>query len=333
MQFIDETKIYLKSGDGGHGCLSFRREKYIERGGPDGGDGGNGGSIIFESCSSLNTLLDYRYKKHFKAENGEPGKGSNRTGKSRKPLILKVPIGTQIFMENTELLLYDFTKDQEQFQILSGGRGGLGNSHFKSSTNQAPRRITKGNIGEEMNVCLQLKLLSDAGLIGLPNAGKSTFLSKTTAAKPKIADYPFTTIKPKLGVVYVAEEEFVLADIPGLIVGAHKGVGLGDRFLKHIERCNILIHLIDATSDNIIKDYETIKTELHAYSPLLSEKKEILCLNKIDIVDSAELVDKMELLGKKAKQKIFPISTYQNKGIVDVLQEALYNIKSVDTVS
>lgn len=327
MQFIDEAKIYIKAGNGGHGAVSFRREKYIERGGPDGGDGGKGGSIIFRSNSHLNTLLQFRYKKHFKAENGEPGKGYNRTGKSRSPLILEVPVGTQIFSEDGNLLIYDFIKDHEEFEILEGGKGGLGNSHFKSSTNQAPRKRTEGIIGEEMDISLKLKLLSDAGLVGLPNVGKSIFLARTTAAKPKIADYHFTTLKPGLGVVYISEEEFVLADIPGLIEGAHQGIGLGDRFLKHVERCGVLIHVIDANSMNVKQDYITIRKELESYSPLLKDKAEILCLNKIDSVSVEELQEKEEILSNLTKQKIYQISGYTGQGVDIVLKKTLKAIK------
>ena len=328
MQFIDEAKIYLKAGNGGHGCVSFRREKYIERGGPDGGDGGAGGSVIFISDAHLNTLLHFRYKKHFKADNGEQGKGRNQTGKSRAPLILKVPVGTQIYSEDGKLLLHDFTEDKQEYEILKGGKGGLGNSHFKSSVNQAPRKRTEGEIGEEMEVQLKLKLLSDAGLIGLPNVGKSTFLSKVTAAKPKIDNYPFTTLKPGLGVVYVDDEEFVLADIPGLISGAHKGSGLGDRFLKHIERCGVLIHLVDATSDHIKEDYLTIRQELESYLPLLKDKEEIVCLNKIDVIEAEELDEKTKLLEEIVGKKIYPISTYSNLGLRQVIKKTLTSINT-----
>lgn len=328
MQFIDEAKIYIKAGDGGSGAVSFRREKFIDRGGPDGGDGGNGGSIIFESNSHINTLLDYRFKRHFKAENGQYGKGRNMTGKSRDPLVLKVPVGTQIFSEDGTLLIHDFTKDNERFEILPGGKGGLGNAHFKSSTNKAPRKRTEGELGEEMDVYLKLKLLSDVGLVGLPNVGKSTFLSKTTAAKPKIANYHFTTLKPGLGVVYISEEEFVLADIPGLIEGAHLGSGLGDKFLKHIERCGVLIHIVDGTSKHVDKDYLTIRKELESYSPLLKDKTEILCLNKIDSVDEKDLAKKTKLLKKASGvKKIYLISGYSNIGLDAVLKEALHQVK------
>ena len=327
MQFIDEARIHIKAGNGGNGCVSFRREKFIDRGGPDGGDGGRGGSIIFESSSHLNTLLEYRYKRHFKADNGEGGKGRNRSGKSATSLILKVPVGTQIFSDDGLLLIHDFVQDNERFEILSGGKGGLGNAHFKSSINQAPRRSTDGEIAGEMEIYLKLKLLSDAGLIGLPNAGKSTFLSKVTAAKPKIADYPFTTLKPGLGVVYAGEEEFVLADIPGLIEGAHLGSGLGDRFLKHIERCGVLIHLIDGTSENIAKDYKIIRGELEAYSELLKDKIEIVCLNKIDCLDAEDVKAKIDILYKISGKVPYPISSYTNEGISIVIKKALSTIK------
>ena len=328
MQFIDETKIYIKAGDGGNGGVSFRREKYIDRGGPDGGDGGRGGSIIFKSNSHLNTLIQFRFKKHFKAENGEQGKGYNKTGKSRDPLILEVPVGTQIFSEDGNLLIYDFVKDQEEFEILKGGKGGLGNAHFKSSTNQSPRKRTEGEIGGEMDIALKMKLLSDAGLVGLPNVGKSTFLSVSTSAKPKIADYHFTTLKPGLGVVYISDEEFVLADIPGLIEGAHEGSGLGDRFLKHIERCGVLIHVIDATHEDVVADYKTIRKELESYSPLLKDKYEILCINKIDSVSKEELDEKIQILEKLTKKKIYPISGYTKTGIDLVLKKTLEAVKA-----
>lgn len=328
MQFIDEAKIYIKAGNGGHGAVSFRREKYIERGGPDGGDGGRGGSIIFKSNSHLNTLIKFRFKKHFKADNGEQGKGYNKTGKSRDPLILEVPVGTQIFSEDGNLLIYDFVKDQEEFEIIKGGKGGLGNSHFKSSTNQAPRKRTDGEIGEEMDVALKMKLLSDAGLVGLPNVGKSTFLSVSTSAKPKIADYHFTTLKPGLGVVYVSDEEFVLADIPGLIKGAHEGSGLGDRFLKHIERCGVLIHVIDATHEDVEADYKTIRNELESYSPLLKEKYEILCINKTDSVSEEELKEKIQILANLTNKKIYPISGYTKAGVDVVLKKTLEAVKA-----
>jgi GTP-binding protein len=328
MQFIDEAKIYIKAGNGGHGAVSFRREKYIERGGPDGGDGGLGGSVIFKCNSHLNTLIKFRFKKHFKADNGEQGKGYNKTGKSRDSLMLEVPIGTQIFSKDGNLLIYDFVKDQEGFEIIKGGKGGLGNSHFKSSTNQAPRKRTEGEVGGEMDVVLKMKLLSDAGLVGLPNVGKSTFLSVSTSAKPKIADYHFTTLKPGLGVVYVSDEEFVLADIPGLIKGAHEGNGLGDRFLKHIERCGVLIHVIDVTHEDVATDYNTIRNELESYSPLLREKYEILCINKTDSVSEEELKEKIQILENLTNKKVHPISGYTKAGVDMVLKKTLEAVKA-----
>lgn len=325
MQFIDESKIYIKSGDGGNGAVSFRREKYIDRGGPDGGDGGKGGSIIFISNSHINTLLHFRYKQHFKAQNGQNGMGRNCTGKSASHTFLEVPVGTQIFSDSGNLI-HDFIEDQEEFVILKGGVGGLGNTHFKSSVNQAPMRRTEGEKGEELWVSLKLKLISDAGLIGLPNAGKSTFLSRVSAAKPKIADYPFTTIKPGLGVVYIDEEEFVLADIPGLIKGAHVGSGLGDRFLKHIERCKILVHLIDITSEDIMNDYKVIREELESYSDLLLNKKEIICLNKCDNLDEETIKMQMAELKQATSIEVFPISAHAGHNVNRVLREVLRTI-------
>lgn len=329
MNFIDEAKIYIKAGNGGDGAVSFHREKYIDMGGPDGGDGGRGGSIYIQSSVHLNTLVNFRYKQHFKAENGEGGKGSNRSGKSRPPLVLQVPIGTQIFSENGEILIYDFTEDGQLFEIIKGGKGGLGNSHFKSSINQAPRRRTEGEVGEEMWVKLHLKLLSDVGLVGLPNAGKSTFLASTTSAKPKIADYPFTTLAPNLGVVYVDEEEFVIADIPGLIEGAHLGHGLGDKFLKHIERCSLLIHLIDATSEDVVLSYQTIRKELESYSSILAERTEIICLNKCDMLLDSEIADKVSELKKLSKAEIYCVSAYTKTGLNLFMKKILQAIKSL----
>jgi GTP-binding protein len=298
-------------------------------GGPDGGDGGRGGSIYIQSSVHLNTLVNFRYKQHFKAENGEGGKGSNRSGKSRPPLVLQVPVGTQIFSENGEILIYDFTEDGQLFEIIKGGKGGLGNSHFKSSINQAPRRRTEGELGEEMWVKLHLKLLSDVGLVGLPNAGKSTFLAATTSAKPKIADYPFTTLAPNLGVVYVDEEEFVIADIPGLIEGAHLGYGLGDKFLKHIERCSLLIHLIDATSEDVVLSYQTIRKELESYSGLLAERTEIICLNKCDMLLDTEIAGKVSELKKLSKAEIYCVSAYTKTGLNLFMKKILQAIKSL----
>lgn len=320
MKFVDEAKIYLKSGDGGNGCVSFRREKFVDMGGPDGGNGGTGGSIILESNPHINTLLHFRYKQHFKAQNGEGGKGSNRTGASRAPLILEVPVGTQVWSDDGELLLFDFTKAEQKYEVLKGGRGGLGNAHFKSSINQAPSRTTTGFPGEEMWIRLALKLLSDAGLVGLPNAGKSTFLSRVSGAKPKIADYPFTTLSPHLGVVYNDEDEFVLADIPGIIEGAHMGHGLGDKFLKHIERCGVLLHLIDATSEHVVEDYYVVKEELEAFSELLRDKKEIIALNKCDALTEEDIKLKQKMLEKATKQKIHIVSGHSGQGVKEILR-------------
>ncbi len=327
MQFIDEAKINIHSGDGGSGSSSFRREKFISHGGPDGGDGGRGGSIIFECVKNLNTLVDYRYQQHFRAPNGKRGQGAKRSGLSGDDMILKIPIGTQIFNDTTGELLADMTQDGQQVTIAKGGRGGLGNSNFKTSVNQAPTHAQTGEAGEQIWIRLQLKLLSDAGLLGLPNAGKSTFLAATTRAKPKIADYPFTTLKPQLGVVYVDDKEFVLADIPGLIEGASNGKGLGDRFLKHIERCGVLLHLIDASSENICESYRIIRGELEGYSEDLLDKPEVIALNKIDLLDEDEIKEKVKELQnfiKKSggkKQKIFLISAATQKGIKEVLRE------------
>ena len=265
MKFLDEAKVYIRSGDGGNGCVAFRREKYIEFGGPSGGNGGRGGDVVIEVVDGLNTLIDYRYQQHFKAQKGTNGMGKDRHGANGKPIVLKVPVGTQIFDEDRETLIHDFTTLGEKFVLAEGGNGGFGNAHFKSSTNRAPRNANPGQEGEERWIWLRLKLIADAGLVGLPNAGKSTFLSVVSAAKPKIADYPFTTLHPQLGVVNADGREFVLADIPGLIEGAHEGAGLGDRFLGHVERCRVLLHLVDATCEHAGKAYKTVRTELDAY--------------------------------------------------------------------
>jgi GTP-binding protein len=326
-QFIDEARIYIKAGNGGNGAVSFRREKFIDRGGPDGGDGGRGGSVIFKTNPHMNTLVQFRFKREFIADDGENGHGRNKTGKSRDALVIEVPVGTQIFTQEGMLLIADLDQETQEFEIVKGGKGGLGNVHFKSSVNQAPRRRTDGEIGEEMDLVLKLKLLSDAGLVGLPNAGKSTFLASTTSATPKIANYPFTTLKPNLGVVRINEEDFVLADIPGLIEGAHEGSGLGDRFLKHIERCGVLLHVIDSTADDIAKDYVIIRNELESYSPLLKDKPEIICLNKIDSITAEELQDKINELGKVTRSTIYPISTYGKQGLDIVLKKTLETIQ------
>lgn len=329
MQFIDEAKIFIHSGDGGPGASSFRREKFISHGGPDGGDGGRGGSIIFECVKDLNTLIDFRFQQHFRATNGKRGQGANRSGLSGDDLILRVPVGTQIFNAQTDELLADMMTAGEKVILAKGGRGGLGNSNFKSSTNQAPTYSQPGEPGEQMWIRLQLKLLSDAGLLGLPNAGKSTFLAATTRAKPKIADYPFTTLKPQLGVVYIDEHEFVLADIPGLIEGASEGRGLGDRFLRHVERCRVLLHLIDASAEDVVESYKIIRAELEGYSEELLQKSEVIALNKIDLLDEDELKEKTKQLQKHIgkKQKIFLISAATNKGVKEVLRELYKKIE------
>jgi GTP-binding protein len=331
MQFIDEAKIHLQAGNGGNGSSSFRREKFIPRGGPDGGDGGRGGSIIFECKKDLNTLIDFRFQQHFIAKSGVGGQGSNRSGLSGPDMILAVPLGTQIFSEDDELLA-DMMHDGERIVIAKGGRGGLGNTNFKSSTNRAPEYAQKGEPGEALWVKLKLKLLSDAGLLGMPNAGKSTFLSAVSRAKPKIADYPFTTLKPQLGVVYIDDHEFVLADIPGLIKGASQGKGLGDRFLKHIERCGVLLHLLDLGSENIVENYRVIREELAGYAEELLEKPEVIALSKSDIVDADEVRAKKAELEKylkkaKIKSKIFVISAATQKGIEPLLRKLYQEIE------
>src|SRR6516164_9969806 len=289
MKFLDEAKVYIRSGDGGNGCVAFRREKFIEFGGPSGGNGGRGGNVVIEVADGLNTLIDYRYQQHFKAQKGENGMGSDRHGANGKAIVLKVPVGTQIFDEDRETLIHDFTKVGEKFVLAEGGNGGFGNAHFKSSTNRAPRNANPGQSGEERWIWLRLKLIADAGLVGLPNAGKSTFLSVVSAARPKIADYPFTTLHPGLGVVRSDGREFVLADIPGLIEGAHDGAGLGDRFLGHIERCGVLLHLVDGTSEHAGEAYKTVRHELDAYARGLTDKLEIVALNKADALSGVQL--------------------------------------------
>lgn len=319
MKFLDEAKIYIKSGDGGPGCRSFRREKFISHGGPDGGDGGKGGSIYIECVDNLNTLIDFRYLQHFKARNGESGKGENRHGSNAEDLIIKVPVGTEILTDDQEHVIADFTEVGQRILIAKGGDGGFGNAHFKSSTNQAPEHKTIGWPGEELWIWLRLKLISDAGLVGLPNAGKSTFLSVVSAAKPKIADYPFTTLKPQLGVVYIDESEFVLADLPGLIAGAHEGIGLGDRFLKHVERSGVLLHLIDITGEDIIKDYEVIREELYQYG--LEDKIEVVALSKAEVLTDDEAAKKQKLLSKHIKNEVFLLSSAARKGLTEVLRK------------
>lgn len=320
MQFIDEAKIYVRSGHGGNGCVSFRREANIPRGGPDGGDGGRGGHVIMRCVSGLNTLIDFRYQQHFKAARGGGGMGKNRFGKSADDLIINVPLGTQILDENSEFILYDFTQAGQEYQLCKGGQGGVGNTHFKSSVNQAPRFAQPGEPGQEMWVWLKLKLLSDAGLVGLPNAGKSTFLSVVSHAKPKIADYPFTTLKPQLGVVHIDNKEFVLADLPGLIEGAHEGVGLGIQFLRHIERCGVILHVIDGTAEDVLENYRIVREELEQYSDLLAHKDEIVVLNKADALMPEVLDEKLRVLKDSGINEIKVISAVAKQGLTDVLR-------------
>ena len=323
MKFLDQAKIYIKAGDGGAGSASFRREKYIEFGGPDGGDGGNGGSVILESEGNLNTLIDFRYRQHFKAETGKSGSKKNKTGASGKDLILKVPIGTQVYEEDNNTLIYDLTKNKERFVVATGGKGGLGNTRFKSSTNRTPRKKTNGKKGEEFWIWLQLKVIADVGIIGLPNAGKSSFLSKCTKAKPKIANYPFTTINPNLGVLNINHKEIVLADIPGLIEGSHKGIGLGDRFLRHIERCKTLIHLIDISEKDILGNYLKIKSELSKYDKKILKKTEIIIFNKLDLIDMDSITEKLENFRKKIK-KNFEITSLLSGQNFEKIKKIIY---------
>ncbi len=325
MKFLDEARIHIRSGDGGAGCVSFRREKFIEFGGPDGGDGGKGGDVIIECASGLNTLIDYRFRQHFKAKTGMHGMGKNRAGAKGADAVLQVPAGTQIYAEDEETLLADLTHPGEMIVIAEGGNGGFGNAYFKTSTNQAPRRANPGLAGEERTIVLRLKLIADAGLVGLPNAGKSTFLAAVSAAKPKIADYPFTTLHPNLGVVRVDMREFVLADIPGLIEGAHEGHGLGDRFLGHVERCRVLLHLVDATGDHAGKAYKTIRHELEAYGGGLLDKTEIVALSKADAVDDETLKAQKMRLKRAAGRTPMVLSAASGKGMEDALR-ALFSV-------
>jgi len=315
MKFLDQVKIYVKAGDGGSGSASFRREKFVEFGGPDGGDGGKGGSIIFIVDRNLNTLIDFKYQQHFKAEHGQDGKGKKKTGKSGKDLILKVPVGTQIFEEDNNTLIDDLTKTDQKVCVANGGEGGMGNTRFKSSTNRAPRKKTNGNIGESFWIWLQLKVIADIGIVGMPNSGKSSLLSVLTNAKPKIADYPFTTINPNLGIITYNNKEVTLADIPGLIEGAHEGVGLGDKFLKHIERCKNILHLIDITNDNLLENYSKVRKELFKYNNILTKKEEIIVFNKIDMVSNEEINNKIDIFSKKIRKKIYTISALKHKGL------------------
>jgi len=315
MKFLDQAKIFVKAGDGGSGSASFRREKFIEFGGPDGGDGGRGGSIIFVTDKNLNTLIDFRYQQHFKAEKGQDGKGKKKTGKSGKDLVLKVPVGTQILEEDNNTLIEDLVKSEKKINIANGGKGGLGNVRFKSSTNRAPRKKTDGENGESFWIWLQLKVIADIGIVGMPNSGKSSLLSVLTSARPKIANYPFTTINPNLGVTNYNNKEVTLADIPGLIEGAHEGIGLGDKFLRHIERCKNILHLIDITNDNLFEVYSKVRKELFKYSNKLTKKKEIIVFNKIDMVNDEEINKKIDIFNKKIKKKIYTISALKHKGL------------------
>ena len=320
MKFLDTAKIYVASGTGGNGCVGFRREKFIEFGGPNGGDGGKGGDVWVECVANLNTLIDYRYQQHFKAKSGQGGMGQNRSGANGDDCVVKVPPGTQVFAEDGKTLLADLTAPGERVLISRGGNGGFGNAHFKSATNQAPTHANPGLPGEELTLWLRLKLIADAGLVGLPNAGKSTFLAAVSAAKPKIADYPFTTLHPNLGVVRAGETDFVLADIPGLIEGAHEGAGLGDRFLGHVERCRVLLHLVDATEADVGAAYKTVRRELKAYSDELHRKKEIVALSKADALDDATLEEKFTALKKASRKTPLVLSAVSGRGV----KEALY---------
>ena len=334
MKFLDQARVFIRSGDGGAGCVSFRREKFIEFGGPDGGDGGRGGDVVVECASGLNTLIDYRYQQHFKAKTGMHGMGKNRAGGRGADVLMKVPEGTQIFEEDNETLIADLKKTGEKLVIAKGGNGGFGNAHFTTSTNQSPRRANPGQTGIERTLILRLKLIADVGLVGLPNAGKSTFLAAVSAAKPKIADYPFTTLHPGLGVVRVDDREFVLADIPGLIEGAHEGHGLGDRFLGHVERCGALVHLVDVTGEHAGRDYRIVRKELVAYGAALAEKLEIVALSKVDAVDDEMIKLQTERL-KRAMREYGPpmpeggrrappvsVSAVAGRGVADILRVA-----------
>lgn len=328
MKFLDLAKVYIRSGGGGSGCVSFRREKFIEFGGPDGGDGGDGGSVWAEAVEGLNTLIDYRYQQHFFAKSGQPGMGNQKTGKSGDDIVLKVPLGTEIIDEDEETVLADLTEPGQRVLIAQGGNGGWGNLRFKSSTNRAPARANSGQPGVERTIWLRLKLIADAGLVGLPNAGKSTFLAAVSNARPKIADYPFTTLVPNLGVVGVDGAEFVMADIPGLIEGASEGRGLGDQFLAHVERCSVLLHLVDGTSSTITKDYRTIVHELEAYAETLADKPRVLALNKIDALDKKTLGARKRALEKASGGPVHLISGASGEGILPVLRALMAEIQA-----
>ncbi len=332
MKFLDQAKIYVRSGDGGDGVIAFRREKYIEFGGPDGGDGGRGGDIVFEAVPNLNTLIDFRYTQHFRAKKGGNGAGSDRTGAGAPDVHIRVPIGTEILADDQETLLADLDIPGKQVLLCRGGDGGHGNTHFKTSTNRAPRRADKGFPGEERWIWLRLKLIADAGIVGLPNAGKSTFLAASSAARPKIADYPFTTLHPQLGVIRLSNsEEFVLADIPGLIEGAHEGAGLGDRFLGHVERCAVLLHLIDGAAGNVVEQWRTVRGELAAYGAGLDEKSEIVALNKADSMNPRELSSRRTALARASGQTVHVISGVSGQGVPELLrhlQDAITSFRS-----
>ena len=318
MKFLDQAKIFVRAGNGGTGSASFRREKFIEFGGPDGGDGGKGGSVILKAERNLNTLIDFRYQQHFKAERGGDGSGKNKTGRGGKTLVLKVPVGTQIFEEDNKTVIYDFKKENEEFVVAIGGKGGFGNTRFKSSTNRAPKKFTKGAIGEEYWIWLQLKTIADIGIIGLPNAGKSSLLASLTSANPKIANYKFTTLNPNLGVAMYDDKEITLADIPGLIEGAHTGTGLGIKFLKHIERCKTLLHLIDITEKDLIKSYKQVREELKKYSKDLLDKKELVVFNKIDLIEKDQIKKKLSIFKQEINKNAMVMSTLDKKTVSDI---------------
>ena len=326
MKFLDQAKIYIKAGNGGSGSASFRREKFVEYGGPDGGDGGDGGSVIFEAERNLNTLIDFRYAQHFKAENGHIGTKRKRTGGAGKDLVIKVPVGTQVYEEDNNTLIYDFTKNKEKYLVATGGNHGLGNVRFKSSTNRAPTKKTKGKLGEEFWVWLQLKVIADVGIIGMPNAGKSSLLAAITRARPKIANYPFTTLDPNLGVSYYDDKEVTLADVPGIIEGAHEGVGLGDKFLRHIERCKILLHLVDLSGEKLDENYLKIRNELSKYDKILTKKKEIIVFNKSDLLEKKEIEKKLKIFKKKIKKKFEIISVVSDKNLINLRKILLKNV-------
>ena len=326
MKFLDQAKIYIKAGNGGSGSASFRREKFIEYGGPYGGDGGDGGSIIFEAERNLNTLIDFRYAQHFRAENGYIGTKRKRTGAAGKDLTIKVPVGTQIYEEDNNTLIYDFTKNKERYLVATGGKHGLGNVRFKSSTNRAPTKKTNGKVGEEFWIWLQLKVIADVGIVGMPNAGKSSLLAAITRARPKIASYPFTTLDPNLGVSYYDDKEVTLADIPGIIEGAHEGVGLGDKFLRHIERCKMLLHLIDLSEEKLEENYLNVRNELSKYDKILSKKKEIIVFNKSDLLEKKEIDEKLKIFKKKIKKKFEIISVVADKNLTNLRKILLKNV-------